>query len=117
MLTTINQTFQPGYSYPDKTPVIKKFIAWTETQEDSRFLWLAITLFGHGCVITPLTVFVVLMTGVNLALFMCAVTAMAMTIVVSLAALPTKITIPVLLFSFVIDAIVVTCALTFGLSL
>ena len=113
-LTTIHPTFQPGYSYTEKTSVIKKFIAWTKTQEDSRFFWLALTLFGHGCVITPLTVFVVLITGVNLTLFMCAVTSMAMTMVVNLAALPTKITIPVLLFSLVIDIIVVACALTLG---
>ena len=116
MLSTINQTFHPGYAYREKTSVVKRFVAWTGNQQENRLFWLGLALAGHGCIITPLTVFVVMMTGLNFVLFMTAFASMTMAMVVNLAALPTKITIPVLLFSFVIDLIVVACALTLGLA-
>ena len=49
-------------------------------------------------------------TGNNLYLFVLAIAAMGMTLVTNLAALPTKITIPVFVLSILIDlAIVISC--------
>jgi hypothetical protein len=83
---------------------------WCKGQEENRLLWLGIALAGHGCILTPLTVMTVLLAGTNLFLFVLALVAMGMSLVTNLAAMPTKITIPVLVFSILIDiAIVVSC--------
>jgi hypothetical protein len=51
-------------------------------------------------------------TGNNLYLFVLATAAMGMTLVTNLAALPTKITLPVFVLSILIDlGIVISCAI------
>ena len=91
--------------------LLTRFITWCKAEEESRLLWLGIILTAHGCIITPLTVMVVMFNGNNLYLFVLAIAAMGMTLVTNLAALPTKITIPVFVLSILIDlAIVISCA-------
>lgn len=74
-------------------------------------MWLALALGGHGCVLTPLTILlVVAFTGLNLALFLTALGAMALALVVNLAAMPTKYTIPAFFLSVMIDIAVISAA-------
>lgn len=72
MATMINPAVQHSYAYPrEKTSLLQRFAAWTRGQQENRFLWLALALGGHGCVLTPLTILlVVALTGMNLVLFM-----------------------------------------------
>lgn len=114
MLSTLNQTIQPSLVYPAKTSLVNRFAAWTSGQQHNRLMWLGLSIAGHGCVLTPLTVALVAFTGMNLALFMLATVAMAMTLIVNLAALPTKITIPVLVLSILIDVVVIISAVSLG---
>jgi hypothetical protein len=114
MLSSINQQFQPALSYNAKPSLLTRFSAWTAGQEESRLLWLGISIAGHGCVLTPLTVIMVAFTGMNLLLFMTAMVAMTMSLIVNLAAMPTKITIPVLILSVLIDIVVIISAFSFG---
>jgi hypothetical protein len=86
-----------------KTSIFTRFFNWCEAQQESRLLWLGIALAAHGCIITPFTVFAVIIAGTNLTLFMLAIISMGIALVTNLAALPTKITIPALLFSFILD--------------
>jgi hypothetical protein len=96
-----------------RTSLFSRFIALCEGQQENRLLWLALALGGHGCVLTPLTILlIVAFTGMNLVLFMAALAAMAMALIVNLAALPTKITIPVLFGSILIDLVVIAIAVT-----
>ena len=89
-----------------------KFINWCSDQQENRLSWLAIAIAGHGCVLTPLTVFAVVNSGNNLILFMVSILAMAMVLITNLAALPTKITIPFLFGSILVDlGILLTCGL------
>lgn len=109
--TTLNQTI--AATYTEKEPsvsVLKKFINWCKEQDENRFMWVGIVLAGHGCILTPLTVMAVLLAGTNMVLFMLAIVSMGMAVVTNLAAMPTKITIPVFVFSILIDiAIVIAC--------
>ena len=90
--------------------VLKKFIQWCESQEQYRFGWLAAVVAGHGCIITPLILLLVTFSGNNFMLWPFAILAMAAPLVVNLAAMPTKITIPVFFVSLMIDvALVVLC--------
>ena len=92
-------------------PVLKRFLQWSKDQQPNQFLWLGVALVGHGCVITPLTIFIVSLTGMNFALFMIALLSMGAALVVNLSALPTRITIPVLVASAITDVLVIIAAL------
>jgi len=110
--TTFHQTIAAGYA--DKTSKVSlyaRFINWCNGQENNRLMWLGIALMAHGCIITPITIVMILLAGTNLFLFVLALVAMVATLVVNLAALPTKITIPVFVLSTLIDiAIIFSCA-------
>jgi hypothetical protein len=86
------------------------FINWCNGQEKDRFLWLAIGVTGHGCIVTPLTLLAIMFSGNLMFFWALAIGAMAMCLISNLAAMPTKITIPVLFLSLFIDlAIVISC--------
>lgn len=109
--TTLNQTISTSYTDTvPSTSLMKRFFTWSKEQEENRFLWIGIALAGHGCILTPLTVMAVLLAGTNMFLFILAIVAMGMSLVTNLAAMPTKVTIPVLVLSILLDiAIVISC--------
>ena len=85
-------------------------MTWCREQQPNRLFWLGLALVSHGCVLTPLTIMAVFTAGNSMLLFMLALVSMGLALVTNLAALPTKITIPVFIFSFLMDlAIVITC--------
>src|SRR4051812_2875108 len=105
MATTTFQSSQ-GINYTGSKHsigLISRFWSWCESQQKNRLLWLGVILTGHGCIFTPLTVMTVLLAGTNLFLFMLAIVAMGLAVVTNLAALPTKITLPVFFLSLLID--------------
>lgn len=86
---------------------------WCDDQQKNRLLWLGVALSAHGCIITPITIMAVLLAGTNLSLFILALVAMGASLVTNLAAMPTKITIPVFILSTLVDiAIIVSCVFT-----
>lgn len=112
METTLNQTIATSYTASGpQTSIFTRFISWCEAQQFNRVLWIGLALMGHGSIFTPITAMVVLTTNNSLPLFMLAIAAMAMTLVVNLAAQPTKITIPVLLLSILVDIGIIIASL------
>lgn len=95
----------------------KRFITWCKRQDNNRLTWLAGILTGHGCIITPLTVMFIMITGNNMVFWPIAMAAMGMCLVVNLAVLPTKITIPVFLLSVVIDLVIIITAVSSGFTI
>ena len=91
--------------------VIKSFMKWAEEQDEYRFGWLGVIVAGNGCFITPATVYVVLYSGNNLFLFMAALAVFAISFVANLAAMPTRITIPVFFAGLLVDIIIVLVSL------
>jgi len=61
---------------------------------------------AHGCVITPITIRFVMFSGNNFAFWPWIIAAMTMSLVTNLAALPTKITIPIFFLSIIIDLVI-----------
>jgi hypothetical protein len=109
------QTYQPVFQ-PSFRTIIKKqsfvtrFFDWCAGQEQNRFGWLAVILAIHGCVLAPITLFMVFAGGNNIALWCMTMGAMAISLVSNLAAMPTKITIPVFVLSVLIDiAVMAIC--------
>lgn len=104
MENVLQQTWNATYTRPAKqTSLATRFIKWCKNQEKNRFGWLAVSIAGHGCFLTPLTVLAIVFTWNSMFLWALAIAAMTMTLVLNLAAMPTKITIPVLLLSILID--------------
>lgn len=109
LTTTLNPTINREYAEP-RTYLLTLFLDWCTSQENNRLLWLAIAITFHGCVLTPLTVLIVAMTGINLLLLFVTGLAMSFVLIVNLAALPTKYTLPVLIFSIIMDITVIITA-------
>lgn len=113
MPITIPQTLAPKTYTANiaKTNPFASFIAWCANQEEHRLLWLAIALAGQGCVLTPITLFAGMWSGVDMMLFSLATIAIVLNVIVNLAAMPTKITIPVLFFSVLLNIFVIVAGL------
>jgi len=110
-MQTIHPSYNPAYSRAaNKESLVTRFFTWCEGQEQYRFGWLAAIITIHGCVLTPLTVLTLVSTGNNITFWGIAIGAMAMALITNLAAMPTKVTIPVFLLSVLIDiAVIVSC--------
>jgi hypothetical protein len=112
-MKTLTQTsYSPTYKAPAQFNLFSKFFTWCAGQEKNRFGWLALSLAAHGCIITPLVVALVGFTGNNFVLWMAAMVAMGITLIVNLAAMPTKVTIPTFVLSVIIDIAIIIASIT-----
>jgi hypothetical protein len=116
-METLQHAYAPEMVTERKRSLISRFFAWCETQEESRLLWLGIIVGGHGCVITPLTLLFIMLAGNPVIFWPFAIAAMTMALVVNLAALPARITIPIFLFSLLIDLFVIINCIAIGFPL
>lgn len=93
--------------------VFTNFMAYCKSQEYYRILWIGICLVVHGCILTPLTVITIMFSGptVPVIAYGLAMLSMVMVLVTNLAALPTKITIPVFVLSILADLVIVAAVL------
>lgn len=108
MNTALKHSIVVNYA-PSRRSVWSTFMSWCQGQEKNRFLWLSIALAGHGCLLAPFTLMAVMFAGNSMLLWAFVIGAMAMTLITNLAALSTKITIPVLFLSVLIDiAVMIT---------
>ena len=104
-------------AYPLHTTKVsawKKFIDWCDSQEKYRLGWLAAALTLHGCVLTILTMFAVILAGNHFIFWPFIIGGMGITLVVNLAAMPTKITIPVFFFSVLMDLLIIISCIAIG---
>ena len=115
MHTTLEQSINPTFTQTSTSNTLwSKFMNFCKGQEQNRLLWLGIALAGHGCIITPLTVMAELLEDTNFFLFIAAFVAMGMSVVTNLAAMPTRITIPVFILSILIDIAIVVATVVIG---
>ena len=86
---------------------VHRFFDWCKIQEKNRLGWLAAILAIHGCVLTPLTLCIVAFTPHSFIVWPFIIGAIGMCLVTNLAAMPTRVTIPVFFFSILIDVVVI----------
>ena len=98
-----------------KVSVWKKFINWCNSQEQYRLGWLAAAITLHGCVLTIFTMFAVVLAGNHFIFWPFIIGGMGITLIVNLAAMPTKITIPVFFFSVLVDLMIIISCIAIGL--
>ena len=94
-----------------------RFIQWCQSKEYNRLAWTGIILTSQGCVITPVTLFFVIVSGMNPVLLSLACFSIMINLVVNLAAMPTRITIPVYVLSLLVSAVVITASFSEGVDL
>lgn len=118
MGTTINPSFSRTYHRSKSGySVFRRFFNYCKNEQHNRLLWLGIALATHGCVLTPITVMAVLLAGANLYMLVTALVAMGLALVTNLAAMPTKVTIPVFLLSIIIDIVLIIASLYMGMDI
>ena len=111
-MQTLHHPFDTVYTPVTRKPALfTRFITWCRQQEEHRFGWLAAILTIHGCVLAPLTLFMIFLNGTNIIFIALAIGAMAMSLISNLAAMPTRITIPVFFLSVLIDLVVIIISL------
>ena len=114
-METVQQLYNPGYVIPArKQSLLSRFIVWCKSQEKHRFGWLAVIITVHGCVLTPITLFAIVLSGNNMIFWSMAIAAMGMSLITNLAAMPTKITIPVFFLSVLIDLVIIANCIVIG---
>ena len=110
METTVKHVYAPSTD-TSKVSTWKKFINWCESQEQYRLGWLAAAITIHGCVLTILTMFAVVIAGNHFIFWPFIIGGMGITLIVNLAAMPTKITIPVFFFSVLVDLVIIAACI------
>jgi len=115
METILQQPLSNTYTEQiGKTSRTSKFLNWCERQDENRFGWLAGIIAFHGCALTPITLFAIILSGTNIIFFIAALVAMGAALVTNLAAMPTKIIIPVFLLSALIDLLIIISCVVVG---
>lgn len=96
------------YTAKTSENVLTRFYKWTETQEEKRFFWLGVSLFGGIGAILPATlmsIFIFANNNFTYWIIACVVNVPVLTL--NLAAQPPRITIPALIFSCVVSVAII----------
>ena len=116
-MQTLQHSLSPALFRTERNQsALSRFIAWCTDQEKFRFGWLATIIAIHGCVLAPITVLAITLGTNHMAYWGMAIGAMAIALVANLAAMPTKITIPVFFFSVLVDISLIVVNLAYFLS-
>jgi hypothetical protein len=94
------------------TSFVKTFINWCNNQEENRFLWLGVSLFGLIGAMVPLTLMCIFFFADNnfsLWIVVCSVNVPVLAL--NLAAQPPKVTLPTLFLSLLVDTIIMVSCL------
>jgi hypothetical protein len=97
-----------NYHVKNAENIFTRFLSWCGAQESNRFLWLALSFFAQIGLTLPLTAYsIVFFGGNNLLLWIIIGAVNVPVLVLNLAALPTKTTLPFLFFGWLTQAIVI----------
>ncbi|MCZ2459933.1 MAG: hypothetical protein LC128_09945 [Chitinophagales bacterium] len=107
METTTQNT--ASYTGNDKPQLSKwkRLLNWAELQENNRIQWISLAILGHGCFVTIFTIAAIVFSGNNFIYWPFAIAAMGASVVSYLAALPTKIAIPIFFISMIVDIVII----------
>lgn len=88
--------------------VLSRFLAWCDGQSRNHFLWVGISLMAGIGAVLPITLASVALLGTNdIAYWIAAVVFNVPILVVTLSAMPTKISLPVLFTAWLANAIII----------
>src|SRR4051812_22316879 len=91
-----------------KSNVLSRFSAWLDKQEDSRLLWLGIAVLGGIATVLPITLLAIVFLASNsFTLWVITLAINVPVLITNLSAQPARVTIPVLFFAWLVNAIVI----------
>jgi hypothetical protein len=99
------------FTYSATKSIWEQFIEFSDRQEYNRLWWIVVGILGHGTIFTIGTLAAVMLLGNIFVLYIIACCSMIMVVSVSLAALPTKYTVPIFFLSLLIDLGVIITAI------
>jgi hypothetical protein len=85
----------------------KNFLVWCDTQQENRFMWMALIIVGHSTFITVITILAITYSGNHFIYWPAAIGGLMACLVVNIAGQPTRITIPVFFVSIIIDVVII----------
>jgi hypothetical protein len=100
-----------SYKASAKTEFLKNFFAWCERQEENRFFWMGIALFGLIGAVVPITLFAIYLAGNNFNLWIITCAVNVPVLALNLAAQPPKVTLPALFIALLADAVLIAYSL------
>lgn len=104
-----------NYHVTHKETIISKFLNWCDAQESNHFLWLALTFFAQIGLTVPITgVAIVFFGGNSLILWAIMAAVNVPVLVLNLAAMPTKTTLPFIFFGWFTQAIIILYCIGFA---
>lgn len=119
-MSTSEFMLNPGmtlHAAGSKQNLFTRFLNWCGSQEKNRMLWIGLTLGIHGCVLSPITLFAVIFSGIQTWMLALTAASIMLTLVVNLAALPMKNAIPVYVLSLAINISLLMAAIISGMEI
>ncbi len=98
---------QQYYTNTRSKSIARQFYEWCDKQEKERFLWTGISLMGYIGTLIPLALLAVVFSGNNFMLWIIISATAPVILTVNLAALPTKVILPVLFSVVFINLMVI----------
>ncbi len=91
-----------------KTTLLRRFSNWLDKQEQSRLLWLGIAVLGGIATVLPITLLAIVFLASNsFTLWVITLAINVPVLITNLSAQPAKITIPILFFAWLVNAIII----------
>jgi hypothetical protein len=97
---------------PAKNSLVKKFFTWCEIEQEIKFMWLGISLFGNIGAVLPITLFAIYLSGNDFNLWIVALTVNVPVLALNLAAQPPKVTLPTLLIASLVNVLLIVYGLS-----
>ena len=103
------------YSIPAKSPsFVSAFFTWSADQDrEHHIAWTGISMLATAAVFFPLTMAAIVLNGAHFPLIITAMVALVMVVVLNLAAMPTRYTIPAFVLGILIDAAVIITSILY----
>ena len=97
------------YAKPkSKSTPLTRFSAWLDTQENNRLLWLGIAILGGIATVLPITLIAIVFLASNsFTLWVITLAINVPVLITNLSAQPVRVTIPVLFFAWLVNAIII----------
>ena len=94
-------------SNSEKGGALSRFLHWCTAQEQSRIKWIGFSILGYIGAVIPLTAMMIILSGNHFALWLIVIITGTAVLSVNLSAMPTKVTIPTLTISLVINIVII----------
>ena len=106
-LQNLTSLQMPVASSRSHAGIFQKYTSWLKSQDEKKFIWLAIAVVGSIGMVLPITLFSIVNSGNNFNLWIIACMINVPVLALNLAAQPPRITINFLFFAWLVDLLMI----------